>query len=99
MGRTGGPNNLDYQNARAELEIILQQESLALFQKTRENLYEVLAGMSSGIVAFRQVVNHAAEESDKTARLLVRWTKVLGFATVVLAVATIALVYVTVKAN
>jgi len=97
MGKAGGPNNTDYQTARAELEVIMAQEYLDLFQKTRENLYEVLAEMSTGIVAFRTVVDHAATESDKTVRLLVRWTKVLGFATIALVVATAALVYVTFK--
>ena len=89
-----------YKFAQAELDILMAQEHLALLQKTRENLYEVLGEMSSGIVAFRQVVDHrAATDGDKTARLLVRWTKVLSFATVGLVIATGVLVYATFKGH
>jgi F420-0:gamma-glutamyl ligase-like protein len=92
-----GPLDVQYQAARAELDVLMAQEHLALLQKTRENLYQVLAEMSSGIVAFRQVVDRAAADGDKTARLLVRWTKVLSFATVGLVMATGVLVYATFK--
>jgi len=92
-----GLGDSQYKTAQAELDILMAQEHLALLQKTRENLYEVLAEMSSGIVAFRQVVDRAATDGDKTARLLVRWTKVLSFVTVGLVIATGVLVYATFK--
>lgn len=94
-----GLGDAQYKAAQAELEILMAQEYLGLLQKTRENLYEVLAEMSSGIVAFRQVIDRAATDSATTSRLLVRWTKVLSIATIGLVLATGALAYATLKAH
>ena len=76
-------------NTRA-LEILMTQEHLALLQKTRENLSEVLAAMNIEILRFRKVVDRAADGS-MTSRLLVRWTEVLAITTSGLMLATLAL--------
>jgi hypothetical protein len=95
-----------YQAAKAELDILIAQEHVriaqeyaAILQKTRENIYEVLAAMNSEILRFRDVVDRAAKDGAITSRLLIRWTKVVAITTGVLAFATLALVYVTIRAG
>ena len=69
-----GMGDAQYQAARAELDVLMAQEYLAILQKTRENVYEVLA-MNSEILRFREVVDRAATDSSMTSRALVRWTR------------------------
>jgi len=94
-----GLGDAQYKAAQAELDILMAQEYLALLQKTRENVYAVLAAMNSEILRFREVVDRAAADASMTSRLLVRWTKVLAFATFGLFLATLALVYATFSAS
>ncbi len=91
-----GLGDSQYKSAQAELDILMAQEYLALLQKVRENLYEVLAELNTQIVRFREVVDRAAADRAETSRGLVRWTKILAFATGGLVLATIALVLTTV---
>lgn len=90
-----GMGDAQYQAARAELDVLMAQEYLAILQKTRENVYEVLAAMNSEILRFREVVDRAATDSSMTSRALVRWTKVLAVISLGLVVATVALVWAT----
>ncbi len=94
-----GQGDFQHKAAQAELEILLAQEYLALLQKTRENLYEVLAEMNTQILRFRDVVDRAAADASTTSHLLVRWTKVLAITTGALVLATLALVFATLKAG
>ena len=77
---TCGLGDAQYKSAQAELEILMTQEHLALLQKTRENLSEVLAAMNIEILRFHKAVDRAADGS-MTSRLLVRWTEVLAITT------------------
>jgi hypothetical protein len=97
--RTYTPSDRQYQVAKAELDILMTQEYLDLLQKTRENLYEVLAEMSGGIVRFRDAIDRAATQSDATSKTMVRWTRILSVATIGLVLATAALVYATLRAG
>ncbi len=54
-----GLGDAQYKALQAELDILVAQEYLALLQKMRENLYDVLAAMNSEILRFREAVNEA----------------------------------------
>lgn len=95
--RKYGHGDSQYKAAQAELEILVAQEYLALLQKTRENLYEVLAEMNTQIVRFRDVVDRAAADASTTSKLLVCWTKVLAITTGSLVLANLALVFATLR--
>jgi|SRR5258708_6751434 hypothetical protein len=90
-----GLGDAQYKAAQAELEMLNAQEYLAILQKTRENVYEVLTAMNSQIQRFRDVVDQAATDASMTSRALLRWNKLLTLTSVGLVLATLGLVYAT----
>lgn len=94
-----GLGDSQYKAVQAELDILMAQEYLALLQKIRESIYEVLAAMNSEILRFREVVDRASADNSMTSRTLIRWTKVLGITSAGLVLATVALVYATLRAG
>jgi hypothetical protein len=90
-----GLGDAQYKAAQAELEMLNAQEYLAILQKTRENVYEVLTAMNSQIQRFRDVVDQAARHASMTSRALLRWNKLLTLTSVGLVLATLGLVYAT----
>jgi len=108
-----GLGDAQYQAAKAELETLIAQEYLGIaqehlriLQKTRENLYEVLAAMNSEVLRFREAVDAAGirmsrevgrfrEVVDRAATDASATSNALARWTKVLAFATIALVLAT----
>ena len=88
-----------FKKAQAEFQVYVAREYLALLEQTRETLGTVLSNLGTQIEIFREVNDHAAQDSARTSRLLVRWTKVLSLATIGLVIATGVLVYATVLAS
>ncbi len=75
---------------RARLDASFLEEVNTLVQATRENVV-------TGLAALESEVKRARVAADLSSMAIVRWTKVLAFATLALFGATVALVWATLQ--